>query len=142
MHRHMKAIPHHKILPKSGPFLLLKERTMAKHLLLSGEIRKGEKVRDEPSHQKGIKGYLRCMVSANRSTHPLSFIWRAGYHTNLGYTRRCQLLLQAVRQAKGVPYVGCVGFESRYISNCSCKLHYINRGVMLAFQASGPYLQS
>ena len=71
-------------------------------VLILGEIRKRRRETAEPSNSQRARGSFRCIISTNRSTHPPSFIWRAGCHTSLGFHGRYQLLLQTIEQAKRV----------------------------------------
>ena len=51
----------------------------------------------EPSDPKRTSRYFRRRVSLDRSTHPPSFIRRAGCHTGLGFPGRCQLVLHTIK---------------------------------------------
>ena len=68
-------------------------------IIVLGERGKGGRVRTEPSDPKRTKGYFRCRISIDRSSHPTSLMRRAGCHTSLGFPGRCQLLLHTIRCA-------------------------------------------
>ena len=65
---------------KNSPLSLLKNNDR-----ILGERSKRGKVRAESSDPKRTKRSFRCRVSIDRSTHPHSFIWRAGCHTSFGF---------------------------------------------------------
>ena len=54
-------------------------RTLKKH------VKEEKREREEPSNPERTKGSLRCMVSMDRSTHPYSFIRRAGCQSSSGF---------------------------------------------------------
>ena len=60
------------------------------------------------------------MVSVDGSTHPNSFIRRAGCHTILGFLMRCRLLLHTIEQAnKFCPLQGVVHCSGKTVGQHS-----------------------
>ena len=59
-------------------------------------------------------GYLRCRVSIDRSSHPHSFIRRAGCYNSLEFPGRCWLLLHTIRCApcKAQSFVSVLGVKT------------------------------
>ena len=70
-------------------------RTMTKHIYSMWKSRK--------RRRKSIfQGSFICMVSTDNSTHPLSFIRRAGCYSSLGFPERCKLLVHTIEPAMRV----------------------------------------
>ena len=67
-----------KKISKKWSFVVVEEQIQ--NIIILGEKRKRGRVRAEPSDPKRTKGYFRCRVSIDRSTHPPPFIRRAGCH--------------------------------------------------------------
>ena len=87
-----RSVPHftHKVV------LWYCWRKLKKHVK---EEKRGRE-RAEPSNPERTKGSLSCMVSIERSTHPHSFIRRAGCQSSSGFPRRFKLLLHTIAQAE------------------------------------------